>query len=392
MDRTHPRRIRVVAAGIAMVATTFGLARYGYGLLLPDIRRSFGLSSTSLGLIATGSYAAYLVTTAAMAALGDRAGPRRPVLLGGACALVGMVVIAVAQSPVVLAAGVIVAGASAALAYPPFSEAVSLELPRRAQGRALAMISSGTGWGVVAAVVVALVVGTSWRFAWAVFAAVAVLATGLAAVALRDVARSGGGEAGEGVAPLTWSWFVCPRSGPLLVGALLVGVGASVYWTFAADFASGGVGRAAGPVLLGVVGVSSILGSAAGDLLERVGGRRALQLSAAGLSGSMCLLAVWHGSWAGLVLSAAAFGATYNVLLAVQVIWSARVFASRPATGLAAVLFMLGLGQIVGPVLAGMLADGVGLAAAFLAGGALIFACALLPPREELRAAVASSG
>jgi cyanate permease len=52
MDRTHPRRIRVVAAGIAMVATTFGLARYGYGLLLPDIRRSFGLSSTSLGLIA----------------------------------------------------------------------------------------------------------------------------------------------------------------------------------------------------------------------------------------------------------------------------------------------------------------------------------------------------
>jgi MFS family permease len=72
--------------------------------------------------------------------------------------------------------------------------------------------------------------------------------------------------------------------------------------------------------------------------------------------------------------------------------WSARVFASRPATGLAAVLFMLGLGQIVGPVLAGMLADGVGRAAAFLAGGALIFACALLPPREELRAAVASSG
>jgi MFS family permease len=86
------------------------------------------------------------------------------------------------------------------------------------------------------------------------------------------------------------------------------------------------------------------------------------------------------------VVSAAAFGSTYNLLLAVQVIWSARVFAQRPATGLAAVLFMLGLGQIAGPVLAGVLADQVGLAAAFFGGGALIAVSALLSPREELRA------
>src|SRR4051794_13777593 len=137
--------MRLVAAGIAMVATTFGLARYGYGLLLPDIRRSFGLSSAALGLIAAGSYTAYLVTTAAMAAVGDRAGPRLPVLLGGCCALVGMMLIAVARSPLVLAAGVIVAGASAALAYPPFSDAVASSLPARTRGRALAIISSGTG-------------------------------------------------------------------------------------------------------------------------------------------------------------------------------------------------------------------------------------------------------
>jgi predicted MFS family arabinose efflux permease len=377
----------VVAAGVAMVATTFGLARYGYGLLLLDIRRSFGLSSAALGLIATGSYAAYLVTTAAMAAVGDRAGPRRPVLLGGLFAIAGMLLVAVADSAVVLAAGVMVAGASAALAYPPFSEAVASALPEQARGRALSMISSGTGWGVVVAVCVALVAGSSWRSAWIAFAVVAVLATGLAAFALRGARRESSGPGG-GLPPLSWSWFVCPRSGPLLAGALLVGVGASVYWTFAADFASrGGAGRDAGAVLLGVVGVSSVLGGAAGDLLERLGGRRALQLSAAGLAGSMCLLAVWHGSWAGLVLSAATFGATYNVLLAVQAIWSSRVFASRPATGLAAMLFMLGLGQILGPVLAGLLADRVGLAAAFFAGGAVILLSALMPPREELRAA-----
>jgi predicted MFS family arabinose efflux permease len=383
-------RLRLIAAGIAMVGTTFGLARYGYGLLLPEIRHSFGLSNAALGLIATGSYVAYLVATAAVAVLGDRLGPRRPVLLGGMSATAGMALIAAAPSALVLALGVLIGGVSAALAYPPFSSAVARDLPRRAQGRALATISSGTGWGVAVAVPIALVAGSQWRAAWVAFVVIAVLATVLASTTL----RAGGDGSAEGerhaLPPLSWSWFVCPRSGPLLVGALLVGVGASVYWTFGPDFAVAGIGKTAGPVLLGVVGVASVLGSGAGDLLERVGGRRALRWSAAGLAASLGVLALWHDSWVGVALSAAAFGATYNLLLAVQAIWSARVFAQRPATGLAAVLFMVGIGQIIGPVMAGVLADGVGLAAAFLAGAGLIAVAALLPPREELRAAGAA--
>jgi predicted MFS family arabinose efflux permease len=383
------RPFQLVAAGIAMVGTAFGLARYGYGLLLPEIRRDFGLSSAALGLIATGSYVAYLLTTAAMAAFGDRAPPRRPVVLGGVAAVAGMVLIAVAHSPWLLAAGVIVAGVSAALAYPPFSTAVAGSLPPERRGRALAMISSGTGWGVAIAVPIALVAGAAWRGAWVAFAVIAGLSTLLAARALRPdrLQRAAGPGGAQALPPLSWSWFVCPRSGPLLAGALLVGVGASVYWTFAADFASSGSGHsAAGPVLLGVVGVSSLLGSGAGDVLERVGGRRALVVSAGALAASMCVLALWNGSWVAIVLSAAAFGSTYNVLLAVQAIWSARVFAQRPATGLAAMLFMLAIGQVAGPALAGVLADRAGLAAAFLAGGAVIGLAALLPPREELRA------
>src|SRR4051812_37811245 len=134
-------RFQLLAAGIAMVGTSFGLARYGYGLMLPEIRADFGLSSAALGLIATGSYVAYLLATAAMALGGDRLGMRRPVLIGGAAAVAGMVLIAVARSPVVLALGVVVAGASAALAYPPFATAVATSLPRARHGRALAIIS-----------------------------------------------------------------------------------------------------------------------------------------------------------------------------------------------------------------------------------------------------------
>jgi predicted MFS family arabinose efflux permease len=377
--------MHLIGAGIAMVGVSFGLARYGYGLLLPEMRSDFDLSSAAFGLIATGSYAAYLVGTLAVGAFGDRFGPRPPVVLGGLMAVGGMALLAVAESPGVLAAGVLVAGASAALAYPPFSDAVVARIAPERRARALAWISCGTGWGVALAVPIAIAAGSRWQAAWLVFAGLSAVATVYAATVLGGRARCPTRDPEAALPSLSWSWFVCPRSGPLLAGALLVGIGASVYWTFGADFVSrGALGSAAGPVLLGVVGIASVLGSFAGDFIERVGGRRALQMSGAGLALAMVSLALLHGSWL-VLLSAAAFGTGYNLLLAVQVIWSSRVFESRPGTGLAAVLFLLGIGQLIGPPLAGLLADNVGLGAAFYAGGALIALVTLLTPREELR-------
>jgi predicted MFS family arabinose efflux permease len=150
-----------------------------------------------------------------------------------------------------------------------------------------------------------------------------------------------------------------------------------------------GLPRSAGPVLLAAVGLSGVAGSFAGDMLERLGGRAALRVSASALGGSLFLLAAAPSAWWSVIVSACLFGSTYNLLLAVQAIWSARVFSSRPSTGLAAMLFMVGIGQLAGPALAGVLADGAGLAAAFVIGGATISASALLAPREELRARAA---
>jgi predicted MFS family arabinose efflux permease len=378
------RHLRLVGAGIAMVGTSFGLARYGYGLLLPEMRASFDVSNATLGLIATGSYLAYLSGTALVATAGKRVGPLAPVVAGGVLAVFGMLLIAIAHSPAALALGVLIAGASAALSYPPFSDAVARDVAEPRQGRVLSMISSGTGWGVALAVPVAVVAGSHWRAAWVVFAVIGTIATAAAAAVLGR--RGSAGRGAHALPPLSWSWFVCPRSGPLLVGALLVGIGASVYWTFAADYVvAGDLPATAGAVLLAVVGLSSILGSFAGDMLNRLGGRPALRVSAVALAASLFLLAAAPSSWWSVIASACAFGATYNLLLAVQAIWSGRVFAERPSTGLAAVLFMLGIGQIAGPTLAGLLADGVGLGAAFCVGGATIATAALLPPREELR-------
>lgn len=175
-----------------------------------------------LGAIGTGSYAAYLAATAAVSVLAPRLGARLVVGAGLVLAAAGMALIATASGPVGLAQGVTVAGASSALVFPPFSYAVATGVDPGANGGALSVISSGTGWGVAVAVAVALIAGGDWRAAWLAFAAIAV-----AVLAYVVPSVPGRTRADRDGPALRWAWFVCPRSGPLLAGALLVGLGAS---------------------------------------------------------------------------------------------------------------------------------------------------------------------
>ena len=106
------RPVRLASAGIGLVGVSFGMARYGYGLLLPDIRRSFGLGPGALGLIGAGAYAGYLAMTALAAPLTARAGARRTAVTGGLLAAAGMLLAGLARSPELLAAGIVLGGAS----------------------------------------------------------------------------------------------------------------------------------------------------------------------------------------------------------------------------------------------------------------------------------------
>ena len=45
----------LVAPGLAMIALTYGLARFAYGLFLPEMWESLDLSESALGLIGAAS-------------------------------------------------------------------------------------------------------------------------------------------------------------------------------------------------------------------------------------------------------------------------------------------------------------------------------------------------
>ena len=68
MPRDVPAPIRLAAAGLALIAVCYGLARFAYGLFLPVLTEEFGLDGAVAGTIASSGYIAYCVAVVAATA------------------------------------------------------------------------------------------------------------------------------------------------------------------------------------------------------------------------------------------------------------------------------------------------------------------------------------
>lgn len=364
-----------------MIAVTFGLARYGYGLMLPEMQSALAIGADVAGLIASGSYLTYLAANVAVIWLTGRFGPRPAVGLAAAFAAVGMTVVAAASGPAGLAIGILVSGAAAGLAFPPYADIVARQIPESRRALAWSMISSGTGWGVAVAGPISIAVGERWRIAWLVFVALAVCA-GIWAT-LRAPARN---ATRQQFPQLSWSWFVCPRSRSLLLSSVLVGIGSSVWWAFSvAALRHGGIAAAPARAVYAVCGAAGIAASLSGAVVDRVGLRRSYL--AAGIMLSAALVAQGAGTkyLPMAVIAAALFGTFYNMIIAIQGIWSSRVFTERPSAGLAAVNTALTVGTVIGPSSAGAAIHRVGYPLTLVASAGVILVALLFRPPPTTR-------
>ncbi len=377
----------VLVPGTAMIAVTFGLARYGYGLLLPDMRAEIGMTAGTAGLVSSAAYASYLIANIGVVELTSRWGPRLAV--GGAAGLaaLGMLAIALADGVVLLAVGVLVAGAAAGMAFPPYADIVDREVAPARRDVVWSTISSGTGWGVALAGPIAIVAGDQWRTEWAVFVVLAV-AVGIMAT-IQAPARDGDRLRRP---QLSVSWFFCPRSRPLLLSAVLVGAGSSTWWAFSVDaMRNAGLDATSARIVYAVCGAAMLLASVSGVVFERRGLRPSYLGSTALHAASLALQAFATSSLVAVLIAAVLFGAFYATVIAAHGIWSARVFSTHPAAGLAAVSTALTIGTLAGPVLAGLAIQYAGYAPALIGAAAVtILAIPFCPPTAERRKILAA--
>ncbi|CAN5702252.1 MFS transporter [soil metagenome] len=399
----------LVAPGLAMIAVTYGMARFAYGLFVPQMREAFDLSPSVLGLIGAGSYLGYCVAIVASLVFTSRVGPRFMAVAAGTVAVVGMATVAGAPAAWVLAAGILVAGSSTGLASPPMGEAVALSVPEGKQDRSNTLINSGTSVGVALSGPAALLVAEQWRSAWAAFTAIglAVLVWNAFAMPRKllgtpvdmddesppdgpaDEAEDEAGNGGGAATPaLSFGYLFGRRSVALFVAAGGMGFASAAYWTFSRDLVvqAGGLGETGSTLFWTVIGVSGLAGAGAGDLVRRFGLAKTFRCSLLAMAGASALLAAAPGVLGLSYLSAALFGSAYIMLTGVILVWSVAVFSERPSAGIGAGFLLIAVGQVVGSPVAGALAGETSLTVAFLAfSGATALTACVRPCLEGLR-------
>jgi predicted MFS family arabinose efflux permease len=390
----------LVAPGLALVAVTYGLARFAYGLFLPEMREAFDLSPSLLGAIGSGSYLGYCVAVVIALVFTSGLGPRRMAVAAGVVAVVGMAAVAIAPAAWVLALGILVAGSSTGLASPPMGEAVALSIRTSLQDRANALINCGTSVGVAISGPAALLLTGQWRIAWAAFALAGLVVLVWNAVVMpRGVVtgqgeREGGGrdedDAGTVDSSVSSRLFFSylmgsrARSLPLFVASFGVGFASAVYWTFSRELVvGGGLGQTGSTLFWTVIGISGLAGGAAGDLVGRFGLTAVLRGALVSMAASISLLAVASGVLPLAFASAALFGSTYIMLTGVVLVWSVTIFRERPSAGLGAGFLSIAVGQMVGSPLAGALAGATSPPTAFLSFAVAAVLTACVRPHSE---------
>ncbi|WP_105374023.1 YbfB/YjiJ family MFS transporter [Neorhizobium huautlense] len=373
---SHP--LLIGFAGAIAMAAAMGFGRFFYTPILPGMMGGIPLSAADAGFIAAGNFAGYLAG-AILSAYGWAAARERQAALGGLLAT-AILLAAMAATTSVFAFTVIrfLAGLASALAMIFTS---SIVLPHAAgRDNVNVLHFGGVGAGIALSSALVLTVNAlagdgshGWRANWLAGAAIVAVISAVVARLLPHAASVAGAAVEP---PLRWRLPLV-----LLTASYgLFGFGYVITATFLVAIARMGE---AGPIVEFLAWFLTGTAAAVSLLLWRPAARRyglgltyvaALGLQAIGVLGSV-LLPPTAGALAGGLL----LGATFMVVTAYGLQIARALSPDSPRRALAFMTAAFGTGQIIGPLVAGWVAERSGsftlptiLAAAVLVGCVLL--------------------
>lgn len=379
---SRSRALWLTGAGLSLIAVCYGLARFAYGLFVPDFRTEFGLGAGAVGAIASGSYVSYCIAIIVSTVVTPRLGGRVVAVAAGAVATTGVLMVAAAPTAWVLAAGVLIAGSSTGVASPPLAHAVAHTVREPMRDRTQTVINAGTGVGVAVAGPIALLTHEHWRAAWVVFAIMCALVTAWVAVVVPPgrVHRVGAAS----VDALIPRPLLPAGAGRLITAAGLMGLASSAVWTFGRDVlvSCGGMSETDSSIAWILLGAFGVLGAAAGDLIRRFGIRTNWSTTMLALAAATGLIALHPGSLAVAWPASAAFGTAYIALTGLLLIWGTRTYPDAPAAGVGSAFLLIALGQAAGAPVVGALSEATSPPVALLATSVIAVIGAFIRPAE----------
>ena len=378
-QRSPARSVAVALAGTLLIASTYGMARFGVGLFAPRLVAERPALAPVVGWAAAAQFVSYSLAAAVAARVSDRR-PRAAVLVAGTTAALGCIGVATTASAGWFVALVFVGGTGAGLASPALVRLVDATTPPHAAATAQSLVNTGTAVGVVVAGALALAV-PSTAGAWWTMAALNALAAGGVLLLVRG--RGGLGEPSASVSGTSYDWR--PLATPA-AAAVVVGAGSALLWSYGPLIATG-----SGPVDDGRVGflwialgMGGFLGPLTGRLVERRGlagawawSVGAVAVASVALAGAVGLDLAWPA-----YVAMACFGAGYMCLSGVLILWAREVWPEAAGRGTSVLFVALAVGQAVGAVGFDVWLDVAGAVTACLTAALLCLAGASLVRRR----------
>jgi len=397
----------ICLTGCAVLFACLGLGRFSLGMLLPSMSASLHLDYARMGLISTGNFAGYMSAVLVAGTVTQSLGARRAIALG--LALVGgsMILIARCTSFVPVLVLYFATGVGSGMANVPLMGLVSHWFLKDTRGRAAGFMVSGNGLAIIFCGLFIPWVnqgsgGEGWRTGWLVLGGISLAVTALAAVLLRNHPREkgleplGGGGTPPAPAPGSGKRGGVVRRDVVHLGVIYLLFGATyvVYATFIVtsmvDVHHFGE-DVAGRFWAVVGGLSVFSGPLFGWLSDRFGRRL----------GMIAVFSLFTVAYVFAALSGTGFLYGSITLFGI-VVWSIPTIMSAavgdymgPEQAVRAFGFItlfFGAGQIVGPAVAGWLAELTGdfngsfLLCAALTGCAALLAGLLKKPGDTARA------
>ncbi|UGS40890.1 MFS transporter [Pseudocitrobacter corydidari] len=366
--------------GFSLIAVTYGMARFSWGLMMPEVAKEVSFSPQIAGIIAACSYLAYCLAIVFTPLLVSRFGPRMPAMTAALAAAAGLILLALTHSPLVLAVGLFIAGASAGLSSPALAEAVSQRISTHNQPQVNTAINAGTGAGIIVSVPVLLVMPGGWRMACITFAALAIFCLLLI---YRHIPRETRAKKAQN--PFALRELFSPAMLRLAFIALISGAASAAWWSFGPDILAHhlAVNARLRSLLWLISGAAGILAVFTGLLARYLAWTQIYRLSQLCMALPLLLMAFLQSYSGWLIPAVAMCGAGYVTLSGVLLVYAADVLRQAPATGVCVAFFMLAAGQVVGSALFGQIYAGYGAVITLIVFAGMSCAMLLITPSSR---------
>jgi MFS family permease len=364
----------ILAVGTLVVFASLGLARFGYTIVLPAMQDGLSMDNTQAGVLATANLVGYLALSVIGGALASRFGPRAVITAGLAVAGAAMILTGLTHSLLGAAIWRALTGVGSGASNVPVMGLMAawFGLRRRGLASGIAVAGSSLALILLGPIVPRLLSAygeNGWRICWFGFGVITLLMATLGLLFLRnrpaEIAPAPD-DPRPAAAPRALQWGAVYRSPAVWhLGLVYVAFGFSyiIYMTFFVKclVAEGAyTQQAAGRLFMTMGWFSLFCGLIWGSVSDVIGRKRALIIVYLIHAAAFSLFGLWPTA-AGFTLSAVLFGLSAWSIPAIMAAACGDLLGARLApAALGFITLFFGIGQALGPTVAGATADAAG--------------------------------